>query len=325
MIVLLCLLSAGLGALAGGLWFRRREKRTLEALDWMLDRAAQGAAIQGPLDEGLLSAVETRLGEYLESVGTASQALQEEKDRIKTLVSDIAHQTRTPVANLLLYTQLLGEEDLSGQGKVCVQALEAQAEKLRTLMEASVKTSRLETGMLALCPTPNPVGPMLEEAVAQFAPGAAEKGLTLTLVPTGAAARFDPKWTGEAVCNLLDNGVKVHPRRGENHRLRHPLRTLLPHRRGRHRPGPGGGGAGQGVPAVLPVPGGPGPGGGGHRPVPGAADRRRPGRICAGGFRPGGGEYLLSLFTPVEGGARPAALGGPSLLSAGGSVGTSAG
>ena len=180
----------------------------------MLDRAAQGAAIQGPLDEGLLSAVETRLGEYLESVGTASQALQEEKDRIKTLVSDIAHQTRTPVANLLLYTQLLGEEDLSGQGKVCVQALEAQAEKLRTLMEALVKTSRLETGMLALCPTPNPVGPMLEEAVAQFAPGAAEKGLTLTLEPTGAAARFDPKWTGEAVCNLLDNGVKYTPAGG---------------------------------------------------------------------------------------------------------------
>lgn len=180
----------------------------------MLDRAAQGAAIQGPLDEGLLSAVETRLGEYLESVGTASQALQEEKDRVKTLVSDIAHQTRTPVANLLLYTQLLGEEDLSGQGKVCVQALEAQAEKLRTLMEALVKTSRLETGMLALCPTPNPVGPMLEEAVAQFAPGAAEKGLTLTLVPTGAAARFDPKWTGEAVCNLLDNGVKYTPAGG---------------------------------------------------------------------------------------------------------------
>ena len=54
----------------------------------------------------------------------------------------------------------------------------------------------------------------LEEAVAQFAPGAAEKGLTLTLEPTGAAARFDPKWTGEAVCNLLDNGVKYTPAGG---------------------------------------------------------------------------------------------------------------
>lgn len=214
MTVLWCLLTAALGALAGGLWFRRREKRTLEALDRMLDRAAQGAAIQGSLDEGLLSAVETRLGEYLESVGTASQALQEEKDRIKTLVSDIAHQTRTPVANLLLYTQLLGEEDLSGQGKVCVQALEIQAEKLRALMEALVKTSRLETGILTLHPVSAPVGPMLEEAVAQFVPQAAEKGLTLTLEPTGAAARFDPKWTGEAVCNLLDNGVKYTPAGG---------------------------------------------------------------------------------------------------------------
>ncbi len=224
MIVLLCLLAAGLGALAGGLWFRRREKRTLEALDWMLDRAAQGAAIQGP---PWMRASSRRWrpgwGEYLESVGTASRTLQEEKDRVKTLVSDIAHQTRTPVANLLLYTQLLGEEDLSGQGKVCVQALEAQAEKLRTLMEALVKTSRLETGMLALCPTPNPVGPMLEEAVAQFAPGAAEKGLTLTLEPTGAAARFDPKWTGEAVCNLLDNGVKYTPPAGGGSPSRSPF------------------------------------------------------------------------------------------------------
>ena len=214
MIVLLCLLAAGLGALAGGLWFRRREKRTLEALDRMLDRAAQGAAIQGPLDEGLLSAVETRLGEYLESVGTASRALQEEKDRIKTLVSDIAHQTRTPVANLLLYTQLLGEEDLSGQGKVCVQALEAQAEKLRTLMEALVKTSRLETGIITTAPEPQPVGPLLEGALAQARPQAEAKGLTLAAEPCGAAARFDRKWTAEALFNVVDNAVKYTPAGG---------------------------------------------------------------------------------------------------------------
>lgn len=212
--VLLCLFSAALGILAGGLWFRRREKRTLAALDRMLDQAVRGTAIQGPLDEGLLSAVETRMGEYLESAATASRALQGEKDRLNTLVSDIAHQTRTPVANLLLYAQLLGEEDLSSQGRVCAQALEAQGEKLRTLMEALVKTSRLETGLLAFHPDLHLVGPMLEAAVAQLAPRAAEKGVALTLTPTGAAARFDPKWTGEAVCNLLDNGVKYTPTGG---------------------------------------------------------------------------------------------------------------
>lgn len=37
------------------------------------------------------------------------------------------------------------------------------------------------------------------------------KGIILTLLPTQAQARFDPKWTEEAVCNLLDNGVKYTP------------------------------------------------------------------------------------------------------------------
>ena len=207
-----------MGLAAAGLLFGLsqwlRARRQLERMDRMLDRAAQGAAIQGPLDEGLLSAVETRLGEYLESVGTASRTLQEEKDRIKTLVSDIAHQTRTPVANLLLYTQLLGEEDLSGQGKVCVQALEAQAEKLRTLMEALVKTSRLESGVIALRPEPGTLQDVLSSAVSQLEPKAGEKGISITLLPTDAQAVFDAKWTEEAVFNLLDNAVKYTPAGG---------------------------------------------------------------------------------------------------------------
>ena len=52
---------------------------------------------------------------------------------------------------------------------------------------------------------------MLEDAAAQFALRAAEKDITLTLVPAGARAVFDPKWTAEAVCNLIDNAVKYTP------------------------------------------------------------------------------------------------------------------
>ena len=55
---------------------------------------------------------------------------------------------------------------------------------------------------------------MLEEAVAQFKPKAAEKQITLTLASSEGDGVFDPKWTAEAVCNLLDNAVKYTPAGG---------------------------------------------------------------------------------------------------------------
>ena len=73
--------------------------------------------------------MEARLGEVLRTSAQSARQLAEEKDKLKTLVSDIAHQTRTPVANLLLYAQLLEEQDLTPQGRACVQALEGQGGK----------------------------------------------------------------------------------------------------------------------------------------------------------------------------------------------------
>lgn len=201
-------------AVAVVIWERWRTERTMRRLEEMLTAAMEGSFSEETFNESRLSALESRLARYLAASSLSARNIKTQRDQISTLISDISHQTKTPVANLLLYTQLLGEQPLTPQGQDCVQAISSQAEKLQTLIEVLVKTSRLETGILALHPQPGEIGPMVERAAAQYAPKAAEKGLTLTVGKHAGQAVFDLKWTEEAVCNLLDNAIKYTPSGG---------------------------------------------------------------------------------------------------------------
>ena len=191
-----------------------KTKKVMKTLGQMLDCAIDGSFTEHSFDESLLSAVESRLSRYLAASSVSARSLAAEKEKIKELLADISHQTKTPIANILLYAQLLEEQNLPEESATCVAALRGQAEKLSFLIAALVKLSRLETGVIALHPVLNGIAPMVEEAAKQFAPKAAQKGLQMTMNTTDAHAVFDYKWTAEALCNLLDNAVKYTPSGG---------------------------------------------------------------------------------------------------------------
>ena len=122
-------------------------RKTMEEIERMLDAAMTGSFSETNFDESQLSALETKFAHYLSAAEASSQNIAQEKDKIKTLIADISHQTKTPIANLLLYSELLMEETLPASAKANVEALYKQSEKLRFLIDSLVKLSRLENDM----------------------------------------------------------------------------------------------------------------------------------------------------------------------------------
>ncbi|MDO4284808.1 MAG: HAMP domain-containing sensor histidine kinase [Eubacteriales bacterium] len=203
-ILLLCVLATG-GIV---LWDRRKVRKTMDKIETMLEAAMDGSFSEATFDESRLSALETKLAHYLSAAELSSQKAAQEKDKIKSLIADISHQTKTPIANLLLYSELLMEEKLPDSARANVEALYSQSEKLRFFIDALVKLSRLENGIISLSPQCAALQPLLQGVAEQYAAKAAEKGLSLQLQDTDAFAVFDARWTAEALANIVDNAVK---------------------------------------------------------------------------------------------------------------------
>ncbi|MGN1090062.1 MAG: sensor histidine kinase, partial [Huintestinicola sp.] len=152
--------------------------------------------------------VETKLARYLWASDLSARNVSAEKEKIKELISDISHQTKTPLSNIILYSELLKEQDLNEQARSCAKNIGGQAEKLSFLIAALVKLSRLETGVFTLSPVRKDIAPMLENVYRQYLPKAEKKGLKFTLEQVSAEALFDEKWCSEAIGNIVDNAIK---------------------------------------------------------------------------------------------------------------------
>lgn len=208
----------GLMALAAllllGLWLWLDARRTVRRLDRMLSTAIDGGFGEESFDESAPSALESRMARFLNGSARSLRGVQRQRESIQRLLSDISHQTKTPLANLRLYSSLLMEEELTPRQREQAQVIFQQSEKLSFLIETLVKLSRLETDVLTVTPKSQPLSPLLERAASQAKAAAEQKGIALQLHLQQQAemkALYDLRWTAEALGNLLDNAVKYTP------------------------------------------------------------------------------------------------------------------
>jgi len=198
------------------LYFCSKEKKLFRSLTQMLDNARNGTILRSSIDESNLSATENAFIRFLKDSAMLGENLNKQKNDIQSLISDISHQTTTPISNILLYTELLEEAELGERQKRYTQAIYNQAQKLEFLVEAMVKASRLENKIISTESKKEYVNELLEAVYNQAYLKATEKGVQICYEKyiDNIYAYFDMKWTKEAIFNILDNAIKYTPKEG---------------------------------------------------------------------------------------------------------------
>ena len=208
-IVLACAALAGAAGFA--FWYQRRIRRQMDTVLERLDRAIGGTIQENTYDESIESAVTQRLNQLVEMSRLNCDQADKERNLVKALISDISHQVRTPLTNIMLYAGLLEEQELSENAGEMASRIHRQADKLDFFMKELVRSSYLETDMITVHVEKSSVDELIARACQAVEMQALKKEIVIEAAPSSEQAFFDMKWTVEALVNLLDNAVKYSP------------------------------------------------------------------------------------------------------------------
>lgn len=224
--------AAGIAIVCIRRYYRKRMQAATQMLLERLDRAIGGEMQEEIFDESVDAAVTEKLNRLLELTNMHQEQAETERDTIKSIISNITHQIRTPVTNIMLYTGLLQEIVAApGQdGEVTenishlLLKLQKQADKLDFFMKELVKSTYTEQEMISLHPEMTDVQEIVAAACQTVELSAMKKGIVIAVQPAGDVQQHgkeetadgilcyaDRKWTVEALANVLDNAVKYSP------------------------------------------------------------------------------------------------------------------
>lgn len=187
--------------------------RMYRQVDRMLDQVLDREEIEASdIQEGGLSALANKAVRIQEKMDYEIDHAQEEKEQVKSLISNMSHQLKTPLGNVMMYRELLEGEISPQQQRLFLGKMKQQLDKTDWILQSLFKMVRLEQGVIRFETGAVSLKETLAGAVNSVYGRAQKKRIQICAEPfEDCLLLHNRKWTAEVFCNILENAVKYSP------------------------------------------------------------------------------------------------------------------
>jgi len=209
-VLLIVAVVAGLGAVLLILGLSRRILAPVEALT-----AAVRRMEAGDLSQRVDITSRDEIGELARAFNAMADGLARLEELRRNMVTDVAHELRTPLSNIRGYLEAIQDGVVQPEGRI-IDSLYEEAVLLHHLVDDLQELSLAEAGHLELERQPMALADIVDRAVGAIRPRAEAKRVALHVdLPEDLLVDVDPQRIGQVLRNLLDNALTHMPPGGE--------------------------------------------------------------------------------------------------------------
>lgn len=196
----------------------RRREETFAELEEIVSRFRKGEQVELEVySEEEISGILMEMEALGNAIAIWREESRDEKEGVKSLVTDVSHQLKTPVAALKACVEILQQEDLQKEEREeFLRRCSQQLRGLENLLSALIQISRMESGMIEIKKENLSIFQTLVDAVSRVYVKADEKEIEMELEAEEELQSLklphDKKWLCEAFINLLENAIKYSPK-----------------------------------------------------------------------------------------------------------------
>lgn len=203
-------LAASVFAIAISMFVSRRTLSPLRSLQYAAERLGAG-----DLAQRVRVSRNDEIGEMAETFNAMAEGLEQAEAQRRILMADVAHELRTPLANIQGYVEAI-RDGVVVANEATIDTLHLQVLHLAHLIEDLRLLALAEAGALPLDPQPASLVDVVSTSADAFRPRADAKRIALTFTGPNSmpATSIDKERIAQVMGNLLENAIRHTPEHG---------------------------------------------------------------------------------------------------------------